>query len=159
MSYLDDAYLEGYYDALSESEEDLDIYDYDDDGVDFEDDYDDAYLEGYYDALNEMEIQANPFPMIGGGDFVGDIKANIGVGDSPDRIAATKYYLDKGNTIKGGLLKGTYGSTNGVLYRKNSFLPGARTFEADTMELLQLYERLKPNDRKRIMSELRKKAK
>jgi hypothetical protein len=41
--YYEDAYLEGYYDAILESD-----YDYE------EDDYEDAYLEGYYDALLEI---------------------------------------------------------------------------------------------------------
>jgi hypothetical protein len=41
MSYLDNIYLEGYYDALEEMEDD------------YSNDYEDAYLEGYYTALME----------------------------------------------------------------------------------------------------------
>jgi hypothetical protein len=47
--YYEDAYLEGYYDAILES--DYDDYE--------EDDYEDAYLEGYYDALLEQGNAVN----------------------------------------------------------------------------------------------------
>ena len=52
MFDYEDIFLEGYYDALCEMEDEYDDYE------DAEDCYEDAYLEGYYDALNEASSTA-----------------------------------------------------------------------------------------------------
>jgi len=155
----DDIFLEGYMDAFDEAEEDLDVYDYDNDEVDFDNEYEDSFMEGYYTAINE--IISNPLPVIGGGDIKGDLLSMFGLGNGPERAAAIKNYFDNGNTIQGGLLGGTYGQTNGVSYRNNRYLPGSgNTAGANAGSMAGydfLYMRLKPDDRKKIMSDYIKK--
>lgn len=139
------------YDYLYESEEFYD--DYEDEMYD---DFEEAYLEGYISALNEMKT--NPFPIIGGNDVGGDILSSIGFGNGPDRAAAVKNYLDKGNTIKGGLIGGEYGTQGGMLYRKNRFLGGADNYDyqSTAYALQALFLRLKPSDRKKLLGDLKK---
>ena len=146
------------FDYLYESEEDLDIYDYDDDTLDFDNSYEDAYLEGYYDALCEMKM--NPLPIIGGGDFKGDIMSIYNMGDMPHRVGAVRNYLSKGNTIKGGMFGGVYGMTpEGVAYRKNRFLPGSYNDNSGDVFFDDIYLRLKPADRKKLITDYMKKHK
>jgi len=153
-----------YLSELNESEEDLDVYDDIENEIEFENDYEDtlmeeAFMEGYKDALNEIvNIKTNPLPIIGGGDIKGDILSALGIGDGPTRAAAIKNYLDKGNTFKGGLIGGTYGTKNGILYRDNKFLPGSDTkdINSDADNFMALYARLKPSDRKKIMDDFKK---
>lgn len=144
-----------YKDYFYESEEDLDIYDDIGSEIDFDNEYEDAFLEGYYDAINEMRM--NPLPIIGGGDFKGDIKAGYGFGDEPYRIDAVKDYLMQGNTIKGGIIGGTYGITKGGIgYRKNKVFPGY-DYNVDDSIYRNIFLRLKPADRKKIMNAYYKK--
>jgi len=146
----DEIFMEGYYDALAEAEDDLDIYDDYDNEIDFDNEYEDAYMEGYYTALDE--IISNPLPIIGGGDIKGDILAHFGLGNGPERAAAIKNYYDTGNTITGGLLGGTYGTQGGMAYRKNKYLPGEAGSQIDGPMIYQsMFMRLKPADRKKIM--------
>lgn len=144
---------------LFESEEDLDIYDDIENELDFNNEYEDAFLEGYYDALNEMKM--NPLPIIGGGDLKGDVMSIFGLGNGPDRAAAVKSYLDKGNTIKGGLIGGTYGTNSGMLYRNNRFLPGGDNLDVESVAAYfqSIFLRLKPNDRKKLLNLLKNKIK
>jgi hypothetical protein len=142
---------------LFETEDDLDIYDDIENEVDFENEYEDAFLEGYLDALNEMRM--NPLPIIGGGDVKGDIMSIFGLGNGPDRAAAIKNYLDAGNTIKGGLIGGTYGTKAGMLYRNNKYLPGGSNIDAESTSLYlqSLFLKLKPEDRKKVLNILKTK--
>lgn len=144
---------------LFESEEDLDIYDDIENELDFDNEYEDAFLEGYYDALNEMKM--NPLPIIGGGDLKGDVMSIFGLGNGPDRAAAVKSYLDKGNTIKGGLIGGTYGTNAGMLYRNNRFLPGGDNIDVESVAAYfqSIFLRLKPDDRKKLLNSLKNKLK
>lgn len=135
-----------------EAEEDLDIYDDVECEVDLDNKYEDAYLEGYLDAINEMKM--NPLGIIGGGDIKGDLRAIYGIGDAPHRIDAVKYYMSKGNTIKGGIIGRTYGMTpEGTSYIKNRFLKGATTDDTGDEFFEDIYLRLKPADRKKIMQD------
>jgi len=122
--------------------------------------YEEAFLEGYMDALNEI-ISSNPLPIIGGGDPVNDLLAVYGLGNGPERAAAIKNYFDNGGLIKGGLLGRTYGTENGMLYRKNRWLPGkmSPTENSDYENFNAFFIRLKPRDRKKIMDEYKKSLK
>lgn len=153
----DELFLEGYYDALEEAEENLNYYDDIENEIDFDNKYEDAYMEGYYDALNE--IVTNPLPIIGGGDVKGDILAAFGLGNGPDRAAAIKNYFDNGGKIIGGLIGGEYGTKAGMMYRKNKFLPGSANTDIESVaaNYATLFARLKPSDRKKLLNDLKRK--
>jgi len=153
---FDEAYIQGYYDALNEMENNTnyDIYDDIENEADFDNEYEDAFLEGFNDAMND--IKTNPFPIIGGHDIKGDLLAMYQMGNGPERIAAIKAYLDTGKKITGGLIGGEYGTEGGVFYRKNKFLPGSAVNPEEAAGYISLYSRLRPQDRKRIMDAYKK---
>ena len=140
---IENAFLEGYYDAY------------------LEDAYNDEFLDGYYDALEEAQTNLNLLPVIGGGDLKGDIKDILTIGNQPERAAAVKYYMDNGNTFKGAFTGGIYGNKNGMPYRKHGILPGSSNYPAISNSTVydNIYLHLNPTDRERIMKDYMKKNK
>lgn len=144
---VNDAFLEGYSDALLEMEQDSD--------------YEDAYLEGYYAALNEETKNSRIIaPTLRGGDISGDLKNGLGIGSAKERSSAVKKYLKNGNTIKAGLLQREYGiDDEGTMYRKNRFFNGNQTVDMSDATAQELYRRLSPEDRAEIMKNYKRKKK
>lgn len=155
MYNYEDAFLEGYMDAINEMKD------------------------GDFDNPTKLRF----FGTIGGGNFKKDMKSVFGIGNDDDsRIKVMEYAMQKGEVFKEPFLAGNgkYGHKSGKLYRKNGIFPGGQVASTiqypeyttftdgtgmthtiktgshtipDDQRYLDMYRHLRPDDRERLIKQ------